>query len=203
MPKILNIQGQRFGDLTVVKEANEIHGKYRTWECMCDCGNTKLVTSTNLIRGKTKSCGCLKKVTDRNRFLTHGKKDCRLYSIWCAMKTRCNNQNSQYYYLYGGRGIKVCDRWLHSFVNFYEDMLPTYKDGLSIDRIDVNGSYCKENCRWATNEEQGNNKRTNRILTIDNNTGTMIQLSKIYNKNYGTVKSRLRYGWSVERALKT
>lgn len=125
------------------------------------------------------------------------------YRIWANMKARCNYSNSKSYKHYGGRGIKVCKRW-DKFSNFYEDMFSNYQNGLSLDRIDVNGDYTPKNCRWATKEEQMNNMNTNVIIEINNKKQTLSQWIKEVGLKSSTVRQRYYvYGWSAERSLFT
>ena len=133
------------------------------WLCECDCGNKKVISSDCLTMGKTKSCGCLDKekhITSPNR-TTHGLYGTRIYRIWKAIKTRCNNPNSiDYKKYYGSKGVKICDEWNYNFWKFYDwSICHGYKDNLSIDRIDPYGNYEPSNCRWVTMKVQANNKR--------------------------------------------
>jgi len=167
----LNITDKRFGKLVAIRISDKgSDGIYR-WLCKCDCGNEYIVKVSALMYGNTKSCGCLQKLVASKNGATHKKHGCgtvgkitKEYSTWVRMKNRCYNEKTPSYKYYGGRNIKVCDRWLHSFENFLEDMgnKPTPK--YSIERDDVNGDYTPENCRWATNKEQCGNRRTNRWL---------------------------------------
>jgi hypothetical protein len=158
----MNLTGVRFGYLVV----KNLHEKIKApsgatmakWLCECDCGKTTIVYQSHLRSGRTKSCGCLARDTVIARSTTHGKRNSRVYRSWRGMVQRCTNSSASNFDNYGGRGIKVCDRWLNSFEAFYEDM-GECPEGLSLDRVDVNGDYCKENCRWADLTEQNFNRR--------------------------------------------
>jgi hypothetical protein len=171
MVKKLDLIGQVFGRLTVVKEADpyvRTNGKKeRKWLCQCSCNNIKEVLSHHLTGGNTKSCGCLKKEIISNRNFKHGcalrKNETKEYRAFRTMKARCLNSNNPFYKDYGGRGIKICNRWLHSehgFENFLEDMSYAPSSKHTLDRIDVNGNYEPSNCRWATQQVQAINQRT-------------------------------------------
>lgn len=130
------------------------------WLCRCECGKEIVVEAYNLKTGHTQSCGCLQREATSVANKTHGKRNTRLYRIWICMKNRCYRKNHDAYKHYGGRGIKVCDEWLHSFKAFNDwAMANGYRDDLSIDRIDTNKGYSPDNCRWATMAEQNKNKR--------------------------------------------
>lgn len=160
----LDLTGQKFGRYTVYSFA-EIRNNKAYWNCICEWGAVRQVRGTSLTTGKTKSCGCLRRDMLIERNTTHGKapRGSRLFNIWHCMRTRCNNPNHSYYDGYGGRGIHVCDEWDSNYEAFYDwAMTHGYADDLTLDRIDVNGNYEPQNCRWATWEMQNNNKRNSK-----------------------------------------
>lgn len=152
-----DLMGQRFNRLTAIGMIGRSKNGYIIWECFCDCGNMTNVTSDKLRNKHTQSCGCLRRDRAREKNTTHGKYYHRIYSIWRGILSRCNNPNHDAFSNYGGRGIQVCERWL-KFENFFADMGDP-PEGLTIDRINVNGNYEPNNCRWATWSKQNLNKR--------------------------------------------
>ena len=188
-----NLIGKKVHKLTIIEELKE-RDKYgnRQWLCKCDCGNTKIYTTSNL--NIVKGCGCAK--------TKHNYSKTKLYRTYQRMKNRCYNKKFPHYKLYGGRGIKICDSCLNDFSLFKKWALENgYKEGLSIDRINPNGNYEPSNCRWITMLEQANNKRNNLFYTINGETKTQTQWCKIYNIPVTNVRRRLNSGWDIKTAL--
>ena len=194
--------GQRFGRLLVERrEGVAKSGRQPTWRCVCDCGATTHVTSTRLTRGDTKSCGCLRRETAskfRKGKTTHGMRHTAEYRTWLSMLQRCKNPSSKSWHHYGGRGITVCEQW-ENFEAFYADMGPR-PDGHSLDRIDNDKGYYKENCRWATREQQCNNRRNNRMLSYGGETMSLAQWSRRIGISEMALSERLQ-NHDVEKAL--
>jgi len=192
MGKFIDLTGKTYGKLTVIRKSN-VEYPFK-WECRCDCGKFAVVNGIDLQRKHTKSCGCL--------CSKHEMSGTRFYRIWGGMKGRCLNSNHPKVKDYGGRGIKVCDKWL-AFNGFWEDMCEGYSNELTIERIDVNGNYEKSNCRWATWLEQGKNKRDLIIFEYKNETHNLREWSILYGIKYRTLHQRIKYNWSIEKALTT
>lgn len=154
MGKFKDLTGERFGMLTVIKQGSKDKNKKINWYCVCDCGTKKEFSGNSIRRGITRSCGCYDYINDQSK---HNMRDKPEYRIWRAMRTRCNNPKSNRYDIYGGKGIQVCERW-NRFINFYKDMGPRPTDKHSIDRIDSDGNYEPDNCRWADGVTQSRNQ---------------------------------------------
>jgi hypothetical protein len=198
------IAGMKFGRLSVLSRAgNDKHGS-AMWNCVCDCGVTGVFKGRNLTIGKTKSCGCWL-LEQRRSPKKHGHTSRTLgatseYSAWKAMRQRCENPNNRSWKDYGGRGITVCDRW-HTFSNFLQDMGKKPSPNLSIERVENNSGYTKENCIWATKRVQNRNKRNNIILTHNGKSQTIKDWANEYGLLFGTLYFRILRGWPMEKAL--
>lgn len=200
MGKLVDLTGQRFGHWLVLEKAvkpGKLKDASAVWLCKCDCGNTRIVSGRNLRSGISKSCGC----TIRK----HGGNGTKLYLVWGDMKTRCNNPKSVPYKDYGARGITVCPEWRNSFENFRNWAFANgYQEGLTLDRIDNDGPYSPENCRWTTMKEQCNNRRSNHFLTYNGETHTLSQWAELRGMSLATLRERLFvHHWSVDKALNT
>ena len=199
----LDLTGQRFGRLVVIKEAGRSSDGRVRWLCKCDCGNYTSTPSTKTLRnGTCRSCGCIER--ERPNKQTHGKSNTKLFAVWNAMKQRCYNPNNRSYKNYGGRGITVCQEWKEDFQTFYDWAIANgYKKGLEIDRIDVNGNYEPDNCRWTTSKKNNNNRRNNVKIKIGREEHTVAEWSEITGIPRSTILERFRSGKPLEEILKT
>lgn len=194
--------GKKFFSLTVLKKLSVDKHRETCWLCKCDCGNTYIAKSYGLTHGVTKCCRecTIKKIGEAN--VKYGKYSKSLYHAYTNMKTRCGNPNYCLYHRYGGRGIKICEEWENSFGAFLEWSLKNgYSDELTLDRINNNGDYCPENCRWTTRVKQSNNRSTNRMVTINGETDTLANWARRSGIKYGTLQRRVEKGWPSDKLL--
>lgn len=195
---VANLIGQKYNRLTVIaRTTNNASGKSR-WICLCDCGNIKEkpVTRYDLTHGKVKTCGCLYKESNKYINRKHGHTGERIHRIWCSMRQRCYNPQSQGFINYGGRGIGICDEWKDSFQAFYDwAMTNGYADNLTIDRKDVNDNYSPENCRWVDMKTQQNNRNNNRMVLYCGFEYTASELAEFLGVPYATLLWRMNNGW--------
>lgn len=202
-PRAPDETGNRHGRLTVVGRVFR-HPTKAYWECICDCGTTVVVRGDGLRGGGTSSCGCLRKERALAAVVKHGRYKDSIYKIWKGINERCLNPRRKEFHRYGGRGITVCDRWHRGnpdgFENFLSDMGERPGE-LSIDRIDSDGPYSPENCRWATRKEQQNNRSSNRLFTFEGRTQNITQWSLELKIKSATVFSRMHRGKSIAEAL--
>jgi len=210
MGKFIDLTGKKFGRLIVIKRDGLTNSGSIKWQCKCDCGCVKTVDGDPLRRGVLLSCGCLQKEKAGNMLRKHGMYKSRFYNIWRHIKSRCNDVNVLEYKWYGKRGITYDKRW-EKFENFRDDMYESYlkhakefgEKQTTIDRIDNNRNYCKENCKWATMKEQALNTSRNHYLTYKGDTKTISEWSEKVGINKACIGSRIRLGWSVKKALTT
>jgi len=212
MSKFIDLIGQRFNKLIVTEKVINNKNNRVKWLCLCNCGKTTVVNACDLKSGHTKSCGCLKKelfgtgVGSTKHGHTLLKTKSKTYSSWCNIIARCTNSNNPAYKDHGGRGITICERWTdkkNGFINFLEDMGEGPR-GLSVDRIDNNLGYYKENCHWINSKDQSINKRNTRLETFNNKIQCRSIWEEEYNLPHGTLHRRIdKLGWSIEKALIT
>jgi hypothetical protein len=195
--------GDVFGKLTVIGTA-EPYGKKKStrWRCRCECGNETTPHQSALRQGVAKSCGCTARTKWIATITTHGLTKTPEYKNWAAMKARCYNANGPKFADYGGRGIKVCNRWLDSFENFLADMGKRPEGMREIDRIDPNGDYTPENCRWANRSQQNRNRRDSLLITMNGETKCLADWCDDLDLPYSTISTRIHaYKWDPIRAL--
>lgn len=196
-PRAVDICGQRFGRLVVLERAPDLSPKNARWLCLCDCGKETIAQGGTLKSGRQQSCGCYQ----REVATKHGKDGSREHRAWISMRSRCRDPNVKSYKDYGARGISVCESW-STFEGFYADMGDA-PDGASLERIDNSKGYSPENCRWASIEEQNNNRRSNRLLSFQGRSQSLTQWARETGISPASLKSRISLGWDVEKALTT
>lgn len=199
MVAFIDLTGQTFGRLTVIKRMDNSRNKKIIWLCKCRCGGEKIIDGANLRNGDTQSCGCIKKERLVSQNTKHNQTFSPTHTTWRGMLERCRYKNNKRYDRYGGRGISVCKEW-YDFNNFIRDM-GERPEGKTLDRIDLNGNYCKENCRWATLIEQANNRTNNHNLTYKGMTKTLKQLADIIGMDRHTIKNKLNQGWVIDEII--
>ena len=196
--KVIIEKGQKFNKLTAIKFKYQDKDYAKFWLFKCDCGVEKIINVSKVKTSHTKSCGCLRIERNKEK-IKHGMCRTKIYGIWIAMKERCLNKNNKNYKDYGDRGIKICSEWLNKksgFINFYKDM-GECPEGKSLDRINNNGNYCKNNCRYATKIEQMNNMRTNHLIIYKNRTQTIAQWSRELGIKQGVILHRITMGLTI------
>lgn len=197
----MNLKGQKFGRWTVLEKSDKrSNGQY--WLCKCDCGTIKEVSQTSLRNGRSTSCGCYhreeaKSIGERSK--KHGDFGTHLYGVWAGMKRRCFNKNAKFYDDYGGRGITVCDEWLE-YIPFKEWALSTgYHEGVSLERKNVNGDYCPDNCEWIPLSQQNDNKRNTIYIEYEGLCYTLKDIAEATGLKLRTIKGRYERGWTPEQ----
>lgn len=202
--QIIDLVGRVFSRLTVLKFSHTNKHNGAVWECLCSCGVVKVVPARSLVTGHTVSCGCYRRYNLASKTLKHGHSKVGFtspeYKTWCNMKERCCTEDNKSYKYYGGRGIKICERWINSFENFFEDMGKKPSTAHSIERDDVNGNYEPSNCRWATKKEQAGNTRTNVWLEYEGKKMTITNWAKFFKlKSSSNILFHLRKGKTFEQ----
>lgn len=199
MAKLSDLTGQSFGNWIVLYRNGSTKNKAAVWRCRCTlCGTEHDVVGASLINGLSTKCrACVPRQT-----LSMKHRDERIYHIYTAMKQRCYNSSHKSYLLYGGRGVEVCKGWISSFDLFYEwAMSNGYEDNLTLDRIDINGNYEPNNCRWVTISVQNRNRRNNIFITYNGETNVLSVMCRKYNVNYSSVRSKARNGKTYQDAF--
>lgn len=198
-----DLTNQRFGRwLAVSRSEIRKYGTHISYNCRCDCGTERLVSGSLLRNGNSMSCGCAFVEAAAKSQLRHGLTGHKLHGTWRSMKERCYNPNHEAFHRYGGRGIKVCERW-HSLVNFVKDNEPLAIAGLTLDRRDNDGPYSPTNCHWVSRQRQALNRSNTQMLTYRGQTKPLADWANERRIKANTLKARLATGWTTERALTT
>ena len=196
------LEGRRFGRLTVIKFDGHARDKKALWLCMCDCGREHHAVTNKLTRGEVTSCGCFLKEERGSFRRTHGMSTTPEFKAWSLMKARCTRVTAKDYVRYGGRGIRVCDRWMQSFTAFLEDVGMRPSKHHSLGRIDNNGNYEPGNVRWETVAQQARNTRRNDLITHDGKTLTISEWAQLAGLKDATLRRRLKvHKWQFEKAI--
>lgn len=203
MGTYIDLTGRVFGRLTVLRRAQNQKGRV-AFLCRCTCGKAVVVTSHSLVSGNTSSCGCIHSEQLAQRNTVHGQRHTRLYGIWLGMKERCSSSRPRYK-AWNGKGVKVCDEWEANFLSF-KNWAEThgYEDGLTIDRVDVNGNYCPSNCRWVSKKVQAWNRANTRYFEYGGERKCLAEWAELKGISKAALRSRIyNLGWSIEKALET
>lgn len=191
--------GERYGHWLLLRKDENKTGN---WICKCDCGGVYSVNFNNMKQGRTTNCVKCQAAKARVRVSTHGMSKTKLYNVWRAIRDRCVNPKNKVYYRYGGRGITVCKEWFEHFETFMEWALShNYKEGLQIDRIDVNGNYEPSNCRWVTQKENARNRESCKTINYKGKSYKLPAFAEIVGIKHRLLYERIRKGWSVEEAI--
>ena len=201
MAIVKRLENQRFGRLLVLEEVGRTKSGSTTWRCLCDCGNEKAISSSSLRHSGTQSCGCIKQEQRLSQKI-HGETHSPIHRLWAGMKNRCNNPNNHKYERYGARGIRVCSEWASSYEAFRDWCLSNgYRPGLTIERLNVDGDYSPENCIFATQKVQQNNRSNNHRITYNGANHTMSEWADLLGMSYKMLEHRLNRGWTVDEAF--
>lgn len=203
MSRIIDMTGKKCGRLQVMEFSEMRKDGQAYWKCLCDCGNTVIVAGNKLRSGHTRSCGCYKTTVQHRTHLIHGLTNSQLYVAWRNMISRCCNPKNTMAHRYSKRGITICEDWRRDFSAFAAWALQNgYEEGLTLDRIDVDGNYCPENCRWITRDEQYLNRSDNHFIEAFGERKTIKEWADSSGIKYDTIERRINaYGWSPERAV--
>jgi len=193
------VAGMKINKLTLLREVRRPGVRGWFWGCKCDCGNEATIYSGRLRSGGAVACGCMRRPPSRT---VHGMTRTAEFKAWQNAKSRCYNEKNDVFYLYGGRGISMCERWQKSFENFFADMGPRPSHAHSLDRIDSNGNYEPNNCRWATDDVQNNNRSCNRFVTIGERRLTIAQASRLSGLSETTIRRRLNAGCTDQEVVR-
>ncbi len=194
-----NLIGRKFARLTVEKFSHKNKYGALHWHCVCDCGERRIVAGGNLRSGTSMSCGCFQREITSIANTIHGHDDTPIYHSYMAMKARCYNPNNIGWEYYGGRGIKVCERWLENFENFFDDMMPTWQPGLTIERKNVDLDYDPENCCWATYTEQARNKQKDMVIDTPRGAMHLAKAAQEFGLTHSTLWHRVNRSWPQDR----